>query len=88
MDISATLQQGMSRPKFEGYELREDEILMYIPRVYVPNNQELKSPILSEMHKASLCWTSRLSKDNCRSKEVILLARYEKGSWKFYCKMS
>jgi hypothetical protein len=51
MDISVTLQQGMSQPKFEGYELREDGILMYRCRVYVPNDQELKSLILSEMHK-------------------------------------
>jgi hypothetical protein len=44
MDISVTLQQGMSQPKFEGYELREDGILMYRCRVYVPNDQELKKP--------------------------------------------
>ena len=35
MDISVTLQQGMSHPNFEGYELREDGILVYICRVYV-----------------------------------------------------
>jgi hypothetical protein len=51
MDISVTLQQGMSHPKFEGYDLSKDGILMYRYRVYVLNDQELKSLILSEMHK-------------------------------------
>jgi hypothetical protein len=51
MDISVTLQQGMSQHKFEGYELREDGILMYRCQVYVPNDQELKRLIFSEMHK-------------------------------------
>jgi hypothetical protein len=51
MDISATLQHGMSQQKFEGYELREDVILMYRHRVYVLNDQKLKSLIFSEMHK-------------------------------------
>jgi hypothetical protein len=35
----------------EGYELREDGILKYICKIYVPNDQELKNMILSEMHK-------------------------------------
>jgi hypothetical protein len=51
MDISVTLQQGMSQQKFEGYELKEDGILMYRRKVYVPNDQELKSVIFSNMHK-------------------------------------
>jgi hypothetical protein len=51
MDISTTLQQGMSQLEFEGYELREDVILMYRRKVYVLNDQELKNLILSEMHK-------------------------------------
>ena len=38
MDISETLQQGMSPQKFEAYELREDGILMYRCRVYVSND--------------------------------------------------
>jgi hypothetical protein len=51
LEISVTLQQGMLQPKFEGYEPREDGILMYRCRVYVLNDQELKNLILSEMHK-------------------------------------
>jgi hypothetical protein len=51
MDINMTLQQGMSQPKLEGYELREDWILMYRRRFYVLNDQELKNSILLEMHK-------------------------------------
>jgi hypothetical protein len=41
----------MSQQKFECYELREDGILMYRRKVYVLNDQEFKSMILSEMHK-------------------------------------
>jgi hypothetical protein len=41
----------MSQHKFEGYELREDGILMYRRRFYASNDQELKRLIFSEMHK-------------------------------------
>jgi hypothetical protein len=47
MDISVTLQQGMSQQKVEAYELREDGILMYRHIVYVPNDQEMKKLIFS-----------------------------------------
>jgi hypothetical protein len=46
-----TLQQGMSHQNLESYELKEDGILVYRHRVYVPNDQELKILLLSEMHK-------------------------------------
>jgi hypothetical protein len=51
VDIKVNLQQGTSQHKFEGYELREDGILMYTCRIYVPNDQELKRLILLYMHK-------------------------------------
>jgi hypothetical protein len=51
VDIKENLQQGMLQQKFEGYEIKEDGILMYRCRVYVPNVQELKNILLSEMHK-------------------------------------
>jgi hypothetical protein len=38
MDISVTLQQGMSQKKVEGYEIREDVILMHRRRFYVSND--------------------------------------------------
>jgi hypothetical protein len=41
----------MSQPNFEGYELREDGILMYRCRVYVPNDQDLKKLIFLEIHE-------------------------------------
>jgi hypothetical protein len=41
----------MLQQKLEGYELKEDGILMYRCRVYVPNDQELKTLFLLEMHK-------------------------------------
>ena len=45
------LQQGMSQYKLKGYELKEDGIIMYRHRFYVPNDQELKIMILSKIHK-------------------------------------
>ena len=51
MDLRTSLQQGMSQHKLEGYELKEDGILMYRRGFYVPNDQELKSMLLSKMHK-------------------------------------
>ena len=51
VDIKVSLQPSFSQHKLEGYELREDGILMYRRRVYVPNDQELKILLLSEMHK-------------------------------------
>jgi hypothetical protein len=41
----------MSQQKLEGYELRENQILIYRCRIFVPNDQELKSLISSYMHK-------------------------------------
>jgi hypothetical protein len=46
-NIKENLQQGISQRYFEGYELKEDGILMYRHRVYVPNDHELKSLIFS-----------------------------------------
>jgi transposase InsO family protein len=45
------LQQGKMQQKIENYELREEGILMFKDRIYVPYNQELKNILLSEMHK-------------------------------------
>jgi hypothetical protein len=40
------LQQGNLQHKIEEYKLDNDEILMYMGRIYVPNSQELKNLIL------------------------------------------
>jgi hypothetical protein len=37
MEIKEKLQQGNLQQKIEDYKLKEDEILMYRGRVYVPN---------------------------------------------------
>jgi hypothetical protein len=49
--VKVNLQQGMSQQKIEGYELKDDGILMYTCRFYVQNDQELKYLLLSYMHK-------------------------------------
>jgi hypothetical protein len=43
VDIKQNLQQGMLQNKFEYYELKEDWILVYRRKVYVPNEHELKN---------------------------------------------
>jgi hypothetical protein len=50
VEIKAKLQQGNLQQKIEDFELKEDEILMYRGRVYVPDSQELKNILLKEMH--------------------------------------
>jgi hypothetical protein len=46
MEIKTKLQQGILQQKNENFELKEDEILLYIGRIYVPNSQELKNMLL------------------------------------------
>jgi hypothetical protein len=38
VDLKANLQQGMSQQNLEGYAIREDGILVYRCRIYVPND--------------------------------------------------
>jgi hypothetical protein len=45
-----TLQQGNFEQKFNYYELKEDEIIMYKGKVYVSNSNKLKNAVLREMH--------------------------------------
>jgi hypothetical protein len=46
MAIKEKFQQGILQQKIENYELREDGLLIYRDKIYVPNNQELKNMIL------------------------------------------
>jgi hypothetical protein len=45
-------QDTMMVPKFEGYTLDNDRLMRYNNRIYVPPNDELRSLILSEAHRA------------------------------------
>jgi hypothetical protein len=49
-ELVAKLQQGILQQKIEEYKLVNDEFLMSMGRIYVPNSQELKNMILREMH--------------------------------------
>jgi hypothetical protein len=51
--IKEALQQGNFQHKFNYYELKEDKILMYKGKVYVPSSSELKNAVLKEMHNVS-----------------------------------
>jgi hypothetical protein len=48
--IKETLQQGNLQQKFNYYDSKEDGILMYKGKIYVPNSRELKNIVLKEMH--------------------------------------
>jgi hypothetical protein len=50
-EMKEKLRQGKLQQKIENFELKEDKILMFKNRIYVPDNQELKNLLLSEMHK-------------------------------------
>jgi hypothetical protein len=45
-------QDTMMVPRFEGYTLDNDGLMRYSNRIYVPPNDELRSLILSEVHRA------------------------------------
>ena len=49
-ELVAKLQQSNLQQKSEEYKLDNEEILIYRGRICVPNSQELKNLILSEMH--------------------------------------
>jgi hypothetical protein len=42
----------MMVPKFEGYSSNDDGLLIFNERIYVPANDELRSLISSEAHRA------------------------------------
>jgi hypothetical protein len=49
-ELLTRLQQGILQQKIEDYKIENDEILIYMGIIYVPNSQELKNMILREMH--------------------------------------
>jgi hypothetical protein len=50
LKVKDTLHQGNLQHKFNYYDLKEDGILMYKGKIYVPNSSELKNTVLREMH--------------------------------------
>jgi hypothetical protein len=51
--IKESLQQGNLQQKNNYYEFKEDAILMYKGKIYVPNLVYMKEIVLREMHKVS-----------------------------------
>jgi hypothetical protein len=81
LKIKDTLQEGNFQQKFNYYESKEDEILMYKGKVYVPNSSELKNEVLKEIHNVSYVRHPRYHKtSNYNSKKPIFLARNEERS--------
>jgi hypothetical protein len=50
MELVTKLHKGKMQQKVEDYELRNDGILLYMNKIYVPNSHGLRSTILKEMH--------------------------------------
>jgi hypothetical protein len=53
LKIKETLQPYNFQHKFKYYELKDDRILMYRGKVYVPNSRELENIVLRKMHNVS-----------------------------------
>ena len=50
LKLKEILQQGNFQQKINSYEMKEDGVLMYKGKVYVPNSSELKNVVLKEMN--------------------------------------
>jgi hypothetical protein len=50
MEMVIKLHQGKMKQKVEDYKLENDEIILYMNIIYVPNSHEFRSMILKEMH--------------------------------------
>jgi hypothetical protein len=46
-----TRQDTMMVPRYEGYSFDNDRLLSFNSRIYVPQNEELRSLILNEPHR-------------------------------------
>jgi hypothetical protein len=68
-------QDTMMVPKYEGYSLDNDGLLIFNGRIYVSPNNELRSLILSELHQAIYMAHTRVTK----MKAYIKLLFFSKG---------
>jgi hypothetical protein len=48
--IKEALQHGNFQEKFKDFALKEDGVLIYRGKVYMPNSREMKNMVLREMH--------------------------------------
>jgi hypothetical protein len=59
---------------------KEDGILMYKGKIYMPTSGKLKKYIAEGNAQCAICWAPRISENNCSCKKPILLARNEERS--------
>jgi hypothetical protein len=45
------LQQEPKEKRYKGYQLRDDNLLMYNKRLYVPDSADLRQLIMDEFHR-------------------------------------
>jgi hypothetical protein len=62
-------------------------LLTYKDRLYIPSLIEFKMLIMDEIHKKPYLGHRRLPKDDCYSKETIVLAWNENRYCIIHCKM-
>jgi hypothetical protein len=67
----------MMVPIFEGFTFDEDGLLRFKNRIYVPLNDELRSLILNEAHRAMYMAHPGVTKMRVDLKTLILLERNE-----------
>jgi hypothetical protein len=49
--VKERLQQGPRENRYDGYQLRSDNLLLYNNRLYVPSSTDLRHLIIDEFHK-------------------------------------
>jgi hypothetical protein len=56
LKVTSNLQRGRQLdPKYEGYSLEIDRLLGYRGRMYIPENGDIRSIILKEVHRVLYC---------------------------------
>jgi hypothetical protein len=75
LQIKEALHQGNFQQKFKDFELKEDVVLTYRGKVYVPKSKA-KNIVLRNA-QCTLCRAPRISESNCSCKGPILLSRNE-----------
>jgi hypothetical protein len=80
------LQQAILQQKIEEYKLDNDEIFMYMGRIYVPNSQELKNQILREMHNVPYVGHPRYEKTIAAVKSQYYWPGMKKEVVDFICR--
>jgi hypothetical protein len=73
----------MMIPRFEGFTLNDDGLLRFKSQIYVPPNDELRSLILSEAHRAVYMAHSGVTKMRANLKPLFLWSGMKADIFKY-----